>query len=87
MPLKMTETALESKEKERTEQRKRKTQIPLSEETEMLGNGEKNYMQIIFVPPETQVQCLNVYPSTFWSFLSDMLMGRNDSCGGAFSEQ
>jgi len=44
-------------------------------------------MQIIFVLPEAQVQCLNVYPSIFWSFLSDMLVGWNDSCGGAFSEQ
>ena len=56
------------------------------------GNGNagkwgKNYTQIIFVLPEAQVQCLNVYPSTFWSFLSDMLVGWNDSCGGAFSEQ
>jgi len=37
----MTETALKSKEKERTERRKLKNQIPFLEEMEMLGNGEK----------------------------------------------
>lgn len=37
----MTETALKSKEKERTEQRKLKNQIPLLEEMEMLGNRRK----------------------------------------------
>ena len=65
IPLKMTETALKNKEKKRTEQRKLKNQIPLLEEMEMLGSRRKKYMQIIFVLPETHVQCLNVYPSTF----------------------
>lgn len=39
----MTETALKSKEKERTERRKLKNQIPFLEEMEMLEMGKKLY--------------------------------------------
>ena len=74
----MAETALESKEEERSEQRKLKNKIPLLKEMEMLGNGKKIRANNFCPIRNTSAQCFSMCPSTFWSFLSDMLMGRND---------